>query len=120
MPSRRKAIVDICGVEYRVEFRSEEQDPFVKNKEGYGDVDKGVLVIHQDYAANPTRARDVLLHEMLHQIANVTGLHHYLETKLKKGVKITEVEEIMIRLLTPALITSLRSAGLLSKKQIKP
>lgn len=119
MASRRKPfIIEICGLKYRVLFRNEDTDPGMKGNWGYFNAETQTITLHPDNLE--TRALDTLVHEIMHAIFDAQGIETYLSTQLKKGCKVKEAEEQIIRLLTPALITSLRSAGLLSRKQIKP
>lgn len=103
---------------YDLRFRKTENDPGLVDCDGYTDCTNGVIVIAEELTE--TRARDALVHELLHAIFDGQGVASYLKTLLKRGVKYEDAEENLIRSLTPAIITSFRSAGLLSRKKIKP
>lgn len=74
--------------------------------EGITDYAAGEIWVRSDQAANPTRARGTLVHELIHAILDATGADDYL----RRGK-----EEDFVQAFAPALITTLESAGLLKR-----
>jgi len=109
--------VQVCGLDYSIKVSNGDETPALKGNEGI--TDYATCTIFLSDTLPETRALDTLVHEIIHAIFEASGADNYLKTKWRKGIKGAEVEEHLIRLLTPALITSFRSAGLLSRKKVR-
>lgn len=109
--------VIVCGIDYKVYFTSQDITPQLRGLDGLADMNAGIIYLAE--CDNPTRSLDTLVHELLHTIFEASGLAQHLRQNLKKGVKISDFEEQLIRILTPSLIVTLKSAGLMSRKSVK-
>ncbi len=106
--------VNVCGLSYEVYFASAEEVPNLSADEARTEYQENRIYIRESLRNNPTRVRDNLVHELQHAILEASGLGAWMRahTKLSKAHYI-EFEELLIRIQTPALITTLQSAGLL-------
>lgn len=114
--------VTICGLSYRVVVvRGKGPKDWNRRYEGMCDPGAGVIYISSRLLRNPSRLLDTLIHEICHGLAEGTGLRRWL-AKLVPGKPsarrrrlIGELEEDVVRILTPAIITAFQSAGMLWK-----
>lgn len=103
--------IDVNGLSYRVFVCSPDAE-CLEGNEGIADYTAGVIWLRD---TNPSRLRDTLVHEILHACMDASGVSHLLDSLISKRTKTTvrEAEELIVRALTPCLITALRSANLL-------
>ncbi len=95
--------VDILGQRYRLEVYSHIE------VEGECDPHAGVIRLRRQAT---DRMTDTLIHEILHGIFDGSGLGWQLRQRLKlTRSKYDALEEDMIRVLAPALLSILRGAG---------
>lgn len=106
--------VEICGMRYDIKTAAEVNDEDTECY-GYLDVDTHSIVIQE--GLTPDRFENTLVHEVMHACFDASGLGTALAGVLKRGAKIDDVEEQIVRGLTSTLIGSLRSIGLLRKKR---
>lgn len=114
--------VSVCGLTYRlivVPRGSRGPKGWTNGRQGHEaltDIEQGTIHFSYKLLRNPTRLRDALVHELFHALSEATGLRCWLK-KITRGraraEKTWELEEDVIRILTPALITTFQSAGLL-------
>lgn len=106
--------VEICGMRYDIRTDTKLN---VENAECYGylDVDTHSIVIQE--GLTPDRFENTLVHEIMHACFDASGLGTALSGALKRGTKLDDVEEQIVRGLTSTLIGSLRSIGLITKKR---
>jgi Zn-dependent peptidase ImmA (M78 family) len=100
--------LDILGFEYKVYSASTKEVPgFDDTDEGYTQADTCTIFINKD--VQPCRFRDVLIHEVLHAVFDASGICHLIQVYLPNNSEGNHLmEELMIRALTPALITTFR------------
>jgi hypothetical protein len=114
--------VTICGLEYRIIFVGEKRmhkEAGASETEGCVDDDKGVIYLAKTLKKNPSRLLDTILHEAAgHVLFDASGLGYWLKKQVRpaSNKKWIVFQETLIRLYTPALITTLRSLGLLAGK----
>jgi len=69
---------------------------------------------------DPKRAEEVLYHELLHAIWEASGVRETFATLSGlRGSKLDKAEEAIVSILSPALLTTLRGAGLLRGRKPK-
>lgn len=112
--------VMICGLPYRiaiVPMGARGPKGWEKLYEGMCDVESSTIYLSARLRRNPSRLLDALVHEMAHAIAEGTGVRRWLSSlvpwKQRKTDRVFELEEDCVRMITPALIVALQSAGLI-------
>lgn len=82
-----KRCVNVMGVEYRVEFRKQEDDEFLKEKSGYCDFFEKLIVIElqesgwESEEAENNFYKHILRHELVHATLYESGLSYDSENK---------------------------------------
>lgn len=108
---RRSRKIDICGTTYTLRYADVDEDghlPGFKSALAYGYTDTEKCEIVLDRKLSPGRHDMILVHEVLHAILDAQGLCSTL--KLNK-----RTEELLIHGIAPAIVSSLRSLGLLRR-----
>lgn len=78
--------------------------------EGAHDQAGGRIFLNRDYSVEPSRAREILVHELCHVWFETSGLRNYLQGVCRlNGDAWDDVEENCARLLSPAISSSLPS-----------
>lgn len=109
---------EIGGLRYRTRFVSKREMKKVAGDpecEGLTDFDNGIIYLAKALRKNKTRLRDTLFHEALgHALLDSSGIGHWLKKRfrLKEG-RWHRFQEYFIRFHTPALISALKSLGVL-------
>lgn len=111
---KRLGTIEVCGIRYSLVLATEEERPDLVDRWGVLDPETCEITLHDGMTAD--RFENTIVHEILHACFDASGMSTYLTSNLKRGVSIHDVEEQLIRGLTPALITALRGAKLLRKK----
>lgn len=105
--------VDVCGISYQILAASPKELWKIAegvDVEGYTDPSKAE--IYMVSTVPDGRYNDTLLHELQHAIFEASGLSSQLQELLGLNDNaIHNLEEVIIRIYTPALHTTLRSAG---------
>ncbi len=113
--------VDICGLAYTIVFvgpKRMRRESGATECEGCVDDDRGVIYLSKALKKNPTRLVDTIIHEAVgHVVFDASGLGYWLKNQVRhrSNGKWILFQETFIRLYTPAIITTLRSLGLLPK-----
>lgn len=103
--------VNICGIKYTLYFSNSEETPELKNNDAC--TISGIAHIYIQEDLPKERLNDILLHEVLHAILEDSGLLYWLQHATgKKGKKLFQFEEQLIRSLTPHLMTTLQELNL--------
>ena len=115
--------LSICGLTYRVVFVTPGKGPpgWTKGQEGECNCDRGIIYLAARLRSNPTRLRDAFVHEVCHAISEGTGLRRWLKKLVPARARrakassdaLYELEEDVVRIVTPALCAALESAGLI-------
>jgi hypothetical protein len=99
--------LDVLGYGYKVYSATPKEIPELKDSEGYTVYDTCTIYINSD--VQPCRFRDVLVHEMLHAMFDACGIRHLVQVYLPNNLEGNAImEELMVRALTPTLITTFR------------
>ena len=109
--------IDICGHRYKV-ILVEEGALGEVEQDGECNFEAGTITL-RSRPDHPTRVLDSFFHEVCHACFEGNGLQTYLRSVLRNRRQVDQVEEQIIRMLVPALVPALRSAGLLSRKVLK-
>ncbi len=100
---QRAGSIDVCGQRFAIEIYSSLEI------EGECDYANGVLRLRRQA---PDRMADTLLHEVLHAIFDASGMGWLLRGRFQLSkARYDALEENMIRMLCPALHSTLRNAG---------
>lgn len=109
--------LDIGGQKWRVSIlgADEAPPPEMLGKEGVCEGvclhEEGMIYIRE--MPSKPRMYDALIHELLHAVIDTSGIGTLLSNNMKRGSKWDELEEQLVRILTPHIITTLRNARLL-------
>ena len=107
-------VIQLCGQRVEVIEASEDECADLIGKDGITIDAEGKVYIKAGLRAD--RHLDTYVHELLHVMFNLTGIGGALQGFLLMNDKrFAKVEEGIIRLLAPALITTFRAAGLMSE-----
>lgn len=112
--------VPVCSLDFRLYFATEKEVPSLITNEAYTDLDACRIYLRHSLRKVPTRLADAVVHELSHAIWDASGLGYWFRETIRAHFKLTakeadRFEELFIRLHTPALITTLRGAGLLAR-----
>lgn len=91
----------ICGLEYTVMLAGADEVPELAANEGYTVPERNLIYIRSN--VNPSRARDILVHEIGHAFFEATGLGHFLQDNFR-GDDFDKFEETFIRLAVPHVL----------------
>ncbi len=112
--------VSICGIEHEIIFIGPRKMRFVSGvAESFGcvDPDNPIIYLAESLRKKPTLLRDTLVHEVCgHALWAASGLGWWLRGQMKHKARskaFYEFQEVFVRIHTPAVITTLRSLGLL-------
>lgn len=84
-----------------------EYPDYLNGSEGYYDTRGSNIYVRctEHVKGSPTRIRDVIAHEGVHFLLEVSGVSNYLNQKLRLSQEAyDEVEEDIVRMVTPGLI----------------
>lgn len=106
--------VSICGTEVKVYRALAKEVPDLDGHDGYYLYAERKIFIDANLDKDATL--DTLVHEMAHAWFDLSGLRHWLQEATRlKGEAYDTFEEQFIRFQTPLIISSLKSARLLSR-----
>ena len=97
----------ICGLEYRVVFATNEEVPELVGREGYTVPSSNTIYIRSNLPAS--RARDTLLHEVLHAFFEASGVGSFLSDRVRGDYD--KFEETLIRLLVQPILRLVEENG---------
>jgi hypothetical protein len=100
-------VLKICGLEYRVVYASAEEVPELVNGEGYTSCSTNTIYIKLNLPAS--RARDVLLHEVLHAFFEASGIGSFLNDRVRGDYD--KFEETLIRLVVQPVLRLVEDNG---------
>lgn len=106
---------EVCGLTYKVFLATGLEVSELVQNEGWTDCENCRIYLRASLAKTPSRLFDTLVHELTHALFEACGISHLLAVQCPKDAD--DVEELIIRMMTPALITTFRSAGLLKGKR---
>lgn len=101
------AILKICGLEYRVVFASTEEVPELAGKEGWTVPSTNTIYIRSNLPFS--RARDTMLHEVLHAFFEASGVGSFLNDRVRGDYD--KFEETLIRLLVQPILRLVEENG---------
>lgn len=102
-----------CGLTYSVHLATKNAQ-VLKGNEGVTYAETGMIFVED--TGNQARILDTILHEILHAVFEASGASFTLAIHAKRGVNPNDLEEQIIRTLTPGLLAALTSAKLFSLK----
>ncbi len=114
--------IRVGSLEYRIVFVGDKKMRKVSGVtecEGYVDEDGGVIYLNKRLKRNPTRLVDTLVHEAVgHIVFDACGIGYWMKSQVKtrSNQKWVEFQEALVRIYTPAIISTLRSLGFLKDK----
>jgi Zn-dependent peptidase ImmA (M78 family) len=109
---RQVGEVNICGVPYAILVADEQTDESLVGAFGYVKTYGQQIVLNSGQGAH--KMQQTMMHEILHAIMAESGIHAYLAAEVGQSIgsdKMSEVEETLIRLLSPHLVMALGLGG---------
>lgn len=99
--------VDICGFDYSICLASSKEVSELQNADGWCDWENCRIYLRNNLSKK--RLKDTLMHEILHAIFESSGISgQLLLLKNKDFDAAEELEELIIRMLTPNMLLVMR------------
>lgn len=100
---QRAGSIDVCGQRYAIEIYT------VLESQGECDYEAATIRLRRQA---PDRMADTLIHEVLHAILDAAGIGWTMRGRFKLSKRAYDkFEEDFVRMMTPALLSTLRNAG---------
>ncbi len=101
--------LSLCGLAFTVYTGSASENPHLEDNQGYCNHTRQEIWIRDSLGTSGFY--DTLVHEMLHGIWENSGTSQFLKGCLPDGADQPEIEETIVRILTPHLVNALSQLG---------
>ncbi len=104
----------LCGIDFTVYSGNAEENANLEDNQGYCNNIKEQIWLRD--SLSPTGFFDTLVHEMLHALLTNSGTSQFLKGCIPAGADQTEIEETIVRILTPHLANAILQLHQIKKK----